>query len=168
MERKELKKKELQYGKTIFLQVGFIAVFLVVCMIFMPIKAQGIAQSSDTTIYRVGDVEEEPEFPGGKIARIVFIVQNLKYPNEARKEKLQGSVEVEFVVETDGSLTHFEVTESVHPILDEEALRVMKLMPKWAPGKHQGKTVRVRYDLTITFTEDGGDGNKYMEELNKK
>jgi len=172
MERKELIKKELQYGRSMFLQIGFVAAFLVAYMAFIPIKAQGTAQSvtthgGDTTIYLVGNVEEDPEFSGGKIGRIMFFSENIKYPKEAREEKLQGSVVVEFIVETDGSLTNFEVVEGVHPILDEEALRVFKLMPKWEPGKHQGKTVRVKNNLTITFTEEWEDGKKYREELNK-
>ena len=97
-------------------------------------------------------VEFEPEYPGGDEARIKFIRENLVYPQEAIDKKIEGRVFIGFVIEVDGSLTNFSILRSVHPLLDEEALRVIKLMPKWIPGELRGKPVRVQFQMPITFT----------------
>jgi protein TonB len=97
-------------------------------------------------------VEELPEFPGGDEARRMFLKENLEYPRIARETGLEGKVHVGFVVEPDGRLTNFTILRGRAPSLDEEALRVAKLMPKWKAGKQRGKTVRVRYQMPITFT----------------
>ena len=98
--------------------------------------------------------ETLPEYPGGDEARIKFIQKNLVYPQEAKEQKVSGKVFVGFVVEADGSLTNFSILRSVHPLLDEEALRVVKLMPKWKSGEQMGKPVRVQYQFPITFSLD--------------
>jgi protein TonB len=97
-------------------------------------------------------VEELPEFPGGDEARQKFLQNNLEYPRIARETGLEGRVQIGFVVEPDGRLTNFKVLRGRAPSLDEEALRVAKLMPKWKPGKQRGKAVRVQYQMPITFT----------------
>ncbi len=97
-------------------------------------------------------VEENPEFPGGDAARMQFLRDNIEYPRVARETGLEGRVVVGFVVEPDGRLTNFKVIRGRAPSLDDEALRVAKLMPKWKPGKQRGKTVRVQYQMPITFT----------------
>jgi len=97
-------------------------------------------------------VEVMPDFPGGDAARIKFLQENTKYPPFAREVGLEGKVWISFVVEPDGRLTNIEVYRGVAPILDEEALRVVKMMPKWTPGKQRGKNVRVAFRLPITFT----------------
>jgi len=97
-------------------------------------------------------VEVMPDYPGGDEARINFLKENLQYPKFAREAGLEGKVYIGFVVEPDGRLTNFSVVRSVAPILDEEALRVVKMMPKWTPGKQRGKTVRVQFQIPITFT----------------
>jgi protein TonB len=97
-------------------------------------------------------VEELPEFPGGDEARMKFLKDNLEYPRIAREAGLEGKVYVGFVVEPDGRLTNFKVLRGRAPSLDEEALRVAKLMPKWKAGKQRGKAVRVQYQMPITFT----------------
>ena len=97
-------------------------------------------------------VEIMPDFPGGDEARIKFLQEHLQYPKFAREAGLEGKVFVGFVVEPDGRLTNFSITRGVAPILDDEALRVVKMMPRWIPGKQRGKSVRVQFSLPITFT----------------
>ena len=96
-------------------------------------------------------VEEMPEYPGGMEAMMKFVAENLKYPEQMQKEKVEGRVLLSFVVEKDGSVTNIEEVQSPHPVLTEEAIRVVKLMPKWKPGKQDGKEVRVQFNLPITF-----------------
>jgi TonB family protein len=97
------------------------------------------------------NVELLPKFPGGIQEFYKFLVRNLNYPKEAKDNKTQGSVIINFVVEKDGSLTDFKVLRGISKELDEEALRVMKLSPKWEPGFQNGKTVRVSYSVPISF-----------------
>ena len=99
-------------------------------------------------------VETMPEYIGGDEARVKFLQKNLVYPEEARKKGIEGRVMVAFVVEVDGSLTNFKILRSVHPLLDEEALRVVKMMPKWIPGEQKGKPVRTQFQIPITFQLD--------------
>ncbi len=93
-------------------------------------------------------VEQMPE-PGYNINQYLAIT--MKYPKEAQKQKIQGRVLVKFVIDTDGLVTETEITKSAHPILDEEALRVVKAMPPWIPGRQDDKPVRVYYTLPINF-----------------
>jgi len=97
-------------------------------------------------------VEQMPEFPGGEAAMRKFIVDNIQYPKEAKKEGIQGRVYVGFIVEPDGSLSNIRVLRDINPLLSQEAVRMISTMPKWIPGKQGGKAVRVNYNLPITFT----------------
>lgn len=96
-------------------------------------------------------VEEEPEFPGGTEALMDFIKKNLRYPEFLAESCIQGRVTLSFVVEKDGSITDIQEMRSPSEYLTEEAIRVVKLMPKWKPGKQRGQAVRVKYMLPITF-----------------
>ena len=96
-------------------------------------------------------VEVMPQFPGGQIAMLKYIMENIKYPEQAMKEGIQGRVAVRFIVEKDGSISDVKPVLSVHPLLNKEAVRVVKSMPKWSPGKHNGKPVRVRFNLPVMF-----------------
>ena len=96
-------------------------------------------------------VEQMPEFPGGMPAMIEFLQTNLKYPSDAKKQNVGGRVLVMFVVETDGTISNVRVAKKVFPSLDAEAVRVVKAMPKWNPGKEKGKPVRVNFSLPIVF-----------------
>lgn len=100
-------------------------------------------------------VEEQPMFPGGMEEMMKFLQQNIKYPKEAQKQGKQGRVIVQFVVNKDGSITGDSVVRSVDPLLDAEALRVVRSMPNWTPGKQKGKPVRVRFTLPVTFQLNG-------------
>ena len=96
-------------------------------------------------------VEQMPEYPGGMQAMIEFLQTNMKYPEDAEKQKVEGRVMVQFVVETDGSISDVHVAKQVFPSLDAEAIRVVQAMPRWTPGKDKGKVVRVKYNLPIVF-----------------
>ena len=95
--------------------------------------------------------EQMPEFPGGMKELLKFLQDNLKYPENAMKNNVQGRVIVQFVVEKNGTPTEFKVLRSVDPDLDAEALRVMKAMPKWKPGMQKGQVVRVKFTVPVSF-----------------
>ena len=97
-------------------------------------------------------VEQMPEFPGGTTALFAFLQQNVKYPQIAYENNIQGRVIVQFVVDKDGSITNVQVAQSGgDPSLDKEAVRVVKAMPKWLPGMQKGKPVRVKYTMPVNF-----------------
>ena len=96
-------------------------------------------------------VEEQPMFPGGMDELMKFLQTNIRYPKEAQERGLQGRVIVQFVVNKDGSISDENVVKSVDPQLDAEALRIVRSMPNWTPGKQRGKPVRVRFTLPVTF-----------------
>ncbi len=97
-------------------------------------------------------VEQMPEYPGGMQALFEYLSQNLKYPEDAKEQKIEGRVIAIFVVETDGSISNVEVVKPVFPSLDAEAVRVLSAMPKWTPGMQSGKVVRVKYTVPINFS----------------
>lgn len=96
-------------------------------------------------------VEEPPVFPGGDDARVKFIAENIKYPEEARKTGIQGTVFITFIVEADGRVTNVKILKGIGGGCDEEALRVVQSMPDWSPGKQSGKNVRVQFNMPIKF-----------------
>ena len=101
-------------------------------------------------------VEQMPEYPGGPKALMEFLNNNVQYPAEAEKAGIQGRVIATFVVEKDGSISNAKVVKSVDPLLDAEALRVIGAMPNWKPGMQNGKIVRVKYTVPLSFHLDGG------------
>ncbi len=106
-----------------------------------------------TTQTKIHDaVEEMPEFNGGQLAMMEFLMNNMKYPQAAVKAKQQGRAVVGFVVRKDGTVSDVHITKSAgHAVLDEEAIRVVKAMPAWKPGKQKGEPVNVKYSVPITF-----------------
>ncbi len=105
--------------------------------------------NADQKIYTL--VEEKAEFPGGQEALSKFLARKLRYPAEAVKKRIQGNVYVTFVVEIDGSISNAKVVKGVQKDIDEEAMRVVKMMPKWKPGKQKGEAVRTLFTLPILF-----------------
>lgn len=95
--------------------------------------------------------EPYPSFPGGQRERMVFLTNNIVYPEAEKKARVQGTVFVNFIVEKDGSITHIKVLKSVSKGIDKEVIRVIKKMPKWEPGKQNGVPVRVRTNMPIKF-----------------
>ena len=102
-------------------------------------------------------VEKMPEFPGGKEALKSYVASSINYPDEAEKAGIQGRVHTAFIVEKDGRLTGARAMTSVDPQLDAEAIRIIRNMPKWTPGMQDGKPVRVKYLVPVTFRLDGND-----------
>ena len=134
--------------------------FLLLVALFaflLNVNAQKNVSKNDesTRLYQV--VEQMPRFPGGNKELVNFISSNLQYPAEACRSKTQGRVIVTFVVEPDGSVTNVGIGKGVAKILDDEAMRVVSMSPKWNPGKIDGKPVRVQYNLPITFKLDDVD-----------
>ena len=122
--------------------------FSVICFFFMALPMNAQSESSTKVYY---EVDEMPSFPGGLNGLMTFLAQNMVYPVTAQENGVQGRVTVSFVVETDGSITDVEVARSVDPFLDREAMRIVKAMPKWTPGKKDGKPVRVKYTVPVVF-----------------
>ena len=106
-------------------------------------------KEEETKVFDV--VEQMPQFPGGPQALFEYLSKNIKYPVVAEENGIQGRVIVTFVVERDGSITDVKVAKSVDPSLDKEAMRVVKSMPHWIPGKQNGAAVRVKYTVPVTF-----------------
>jgi TonB family protein len=108
-----------------------------------------IQLNSGEEVYMV--VEEMPEYPGGVAALRIFLANNVKYPPETAKKGIHGKVYVNFVVEKDGTVGMVKIARGVDPSLDAEALRVVKLLTNWKPGKQKGEDVRVSYTVPINF-----------------
>ncbi|MBQ3738239.1 MAG: M56 family metallopeptidase, partial [Bacteroidales bacterium] len=117
-----------------------------------------IATSEVDTVYQI--VEEMPKFPGGEKALMDYVSNNVKYPEEAKNKNIAGRVFVSFVVEKDGSIGEVKVLRGIGGGCDEEAVRVIKEMPKWKPGMQKGKPVRVNYMMPIFFKLDDGQPAK--------
>ena len=112
-------------------------------------KVEVIEQSESDEVFEV--VDKMPSFPGGQGAMFEYISRNLKYPEIAVANGVQGRVIVTFIVKKDGSLSYVRVVKSVDPALDKEALRLIKSMPKWSPGINKGKYVNVTIKVPVTF-----------------
>ena len=106
-------------------------------------------KEEETKVFDV--VEQMPSFPGGDAELMKFLSSHIKYPVVAEENGIQGRVIATFVVERDGSISDVKVIKSVDPSLDKEAIRVLKSMPKWIPGKQNGSAVRVKYTVPVTF-----------------
>jgi protein TonB len=106
-------------------------------------------KEEETKVFDV--VEVMPSFPGGESALNSYLSKNIKYPVVAEENGVQGRVVLSFVVERNGSITDIKVLRSVDPSLDKEAVRVVKSMPNWIPGKQNGSAVRVKFTLPVTF-----------------
>ena len=96
-------------------------------------------------------VEALPEFPGGMSAFVQWLTKNLKYPVTAQRARKQGTVLVAFIINKDGSTTAHKIVKSAAPELDREALRVVRMMPKWKPGEDRGKPCRTYFCIPIVF-----------------
>lgn len=108
-------------------------------------------------------IDEPAEFPGGIAAMKKFLAENLVYPESAREKGIEGKAYLKFVVGTDGKLTDIKVVRGVVdcPECDAEAIRVVKLMPNWIPGKNAGKPVKSYYNLPIVFRAQEGAPSKF-------
>lgn len=96
-------------------------------------------------------VEVMPEYPGGDAELLKFISSNVKYPASSKEKGEQGRVICSFIVNKDGSVSDYKIVRSISAELDAEAIRVLKMMPRWTPGKQNGKSVAVKYTVPVTF-----------------
>lgn len=122
------------------------------------VTARQPAVAADSVVYDVSTGSNSvdgtlvnPEFPGGIVAMMQFLNENIMYPMAAADAKISGQVIVQFIVNSEGKIVKPKVVRSVHPALDKEAVRVIMPMPKWTPGTLDGKPVAVRYTLPVTF-----------------
>lgn len=113
------------------------------------VKVEEEEEVAEEPIFTV--VESEPEFPGGMEALYKYLAQNIKYPQLARENGITGKVYVTFVVEKDGSIANPRILRDIGGGCGAEAIRVVKAMPKWSPGKQRGKAVRVQFNLPVNF-----------------
>ncbi len=118
------------------------------------VKEQVIAETKpveEEKVYNIAMVEQKPEFAGGEAAMYKWLSDHINYPAAAAEEGVQGRVVVEFEVSKTGTIEKVRVIRGRHPALDKEALRVVKAMPKWNPGRNNGQPVKVTYTLPVTF-----------------
>ena len=117
-----------------------------------PVRSEPLNKPQPVNSTRVYDVVEQmPSFPGGISGLRTYLNQNIRYPAEAQENCVQGRVVVSFVVGKDGHISDVTVLRSVDPSLDKEAIRVIRNMPRWSPGKQGGEPVRVRYNVPVSF-----------------
>ena len=135
----------------LMMTVGDIACAQNVPLIIDPDKVDEYLAERKDTINVYDCVEQMPSFPGGSQKLKEFIEENLRYPKALEETCVQGRVIVRFIVERNGKLSNVKVVKSVHPALDKEALRIVKLMPRWIPGRQNGITVRVKFYIPIIF-----------------
>lgn len=114
----------------------------------VPVSMYATAEENDS-IY--GTVDELPVFPGGDQACANWVAKKLKYPPKCKKEKIEGFVIVQFVVEKNGKVSNVKAIRSPHPDLAEAAVRTVEKMPKWTPGKVGGRAVRSKLNLPVRF-----------------
>lgn len=102
-------------------------------------------------VYTMAMVEQKPEFPGGDNAMYKWLGDHITYPAQASEEGVQGRVVVQFDISKTGAIENVKVVRGRHPALDKEAMRLVKAMPKWQPGRNNGQPVKVTYTLPVTF-----------------
>ena len=124
-------------------------ILLVVVALFCSTSVMAQTVVVDDEIFLV--VENAPEFPGGEDSLYAYIARNIVYPEAAKKEKIEGRVFVTFVIEKDGQVSSAKLLRDIGGGCGEEAIRVVKSMPKWKPGTQRGKPVRVRYNIPLQF-----------------
>jgi len=118
----------------------------------IPLEIHKKSEDVVEVIFEGYNVNIMPEFPGGDLARMEFLRQNVRYPTKARRAGIQGTVWIEFIVGKTGKIEDAYILRGISPECDEEALRVVNQMPPWNPGKQRGMPVKVRFQIPITFT----------------
>ena len=108
-------------------------------------------QTQDNTVYKMQTVEQLPVFPGGWTALMQWLTRNLHYPAIAQQQQIQGKVVVTFIINKDGMISNIKIAQSADPLLNNEALRVVRLMPTWKPGLENNKPCRTMFAIPIEF-----------------
>jgi TonB family protein len=134
--------------------------FIAVTVLFTVIlcQAQNNENKSKDGVYE--QVEVMPEYPGGEQALMNDLIGSIKYPDEAKKNGIQGKVFVSFVVDEQGKVTNAKIERGVNPALDAESLRVGNGLKTWKPGTEKGKAVKVAYTIPINYALDGKPDKK--------
>ena len=146
-------KKQSHLG--IRLVITTLLLFVGMTMSYAQTKAQPVKEATTSSqddpekVYEA--VDESPSFPGGLDALIKYLASNIQYPQEAVKSMIQGKVILQFVIERDGTIGDLGVRQGVDPLLDAEAIRVVRSMPRWTPGKKDDKAVRCHFILPVVF-----------------
>lgn len=140
-----MKKNKIKKGAGTLLLMGMI------CLVFSANTLVVSAQEKEDKVYE--EVAVMPEFKDGNLQTFrTWVMQNIKYPENAQKNGIQGTVYAEFIIEKDGSVKMVKITRAVDPSLDKEVIRVIKSSPEWKPGKNaDGKIVRVKFALPVIF-----------------
>ena len=125
-------------------------ILLVVVALFCSTSVMAQTEVVDEEIFLVV-AENAPEFPGGSDSLYAYIARNIKYPETAKKEKIEGRVFVTFVIEKDGQVSSAKILRDIGGGCGEEAIRVVKNMPKWKPGTQRGNPVRFQFNLPVSF-----------------
>lgn len=132
----------------------------ITCLVFINSDAQS---TNDPSLYVTGNtvkpdsteiytiVEEMPDYPGGSAALNEFIIKNLVYPETARRDSVAGKVFMNFIVNESGKIENAKILRGLTDDINNEALRVINMMPEWKPGKQNGKNVKVSYNLPLNF-----------------
>lgn len=121
----------------------------------IPLSAQDtIAESKPDTLIQI-TVDKMPQYGSGLMDYFKYLNDSLKYPMEAIENRIEGVVNIQFKVEKDGSLSNLKVTKSVHPLLDQEAIRLISSMPAWNPATRNGKPIAAYIELPIRFSVPG-------------
>jgi periplasmic protein TonB len=151
-------KTIFNFKKIVHVKV-LIGMLLAICiLVVVSCDQKRLAKSETSSKYQMIDnekvyqeVDQMPEYPGGTLEMQKYLVSSVKYPVDAMKNKIQGKVFVSFVVGKDGVVKNVTIARGADPLLDAEALRVVKSFPKWIPGKEKGKIVAVQYTVPINF-----------------
>jgi protein TonB len=134
--------------------------FIAAAVIFTAVLCQAQTKESKMKDGVYTEVEEMPEYPGGINALMSEIASGIKYPDEAKKNGVQGKVFVSFVVDEQGKVTNAKIERGVDSALDAESLRVVNGLKTWKPGKEKGKAVKVAFTIPINYALDGKPDKK--------
>ena len=132
--------------------VSVVPVVAVAMVVFAHPRLENVTGGVDYDV-----VDQMPEFPGGKSGMMSYLASHIHYPKEAEEQGQQGRVIVQFVIDEEGRVVNPTVVRSIAPSIDAEALRVVQQMPQWRPGRQQGRLVRVKYTMPISFVLKGDD-----------
>ncbi len=114
-----------------------------------------VATGTDGNPLNFHVVEDLPQFPGGAVELMKWLTRNLRYPTAIQKQKVEGKVVVQFYINRDGSVSGLKLVQTLHPACDREAMRVMRMMPKWKPGVQHDKPCRTMVRIPIVFKSNG-------------
>ena len=123
--------------------------FLIMLLVFVSVNAYSQSDDADNDVYNM--VDQSAKFQDGYNSIIKFVQENIKFPAEAKENNVHGRLMLSVVVEKDGSLSNITVKKGLGYGLDEEIVRIIKMMPKWQPAQHKGKTVRQSQTIVIPF-----------------